>query len=104
MRTTEPEQLLSETVPAKLTAPSRGAVSPDRVSVAVPTTPLTTSVSVAGAASVVVSAPVGEGAAATAGVAPAPAKARAQSATTRGFLMGVPSCGVGRPENSRPPT
>lgn len=104
IRTTEPEQLLSETVPAKLTAPALGAVSPDRASAAAPTVSLTRSVNAVGAASVVVSAPVGVGAAATAGVAPAPAKARAQSATTRGFLMGVPSCGVGRPGGSlRPP-
>lgn len=83
-RITEPEQLLSETVPAKLTACRVGDAALARCAPAV-------------------SAGAPEGAA-TAGAAPAPAMARAKNAATRGFLMWGPLLRRGRPEVVGPPT
>lgn len=86
-RMTEPEQLLSETVPARVTAFSwgDGDVSCDRLAVVDVTTSWTTELTVS------VSAPlptlVAVGSAATAGAVLIPAKARMLSAATRGFLM-----------------
>jgi hypothetical protein len=82
-RTTEPEQLLSETVPAKLTAWTVGAVILDTAAVVDVTASLTTDVVV----SVSTASTVTGLGAATAGAAPAPAITRARSAAPRGFLM-----------------
>lgn len=86
-RMTEPEQLLSETVPARVTALSDGdgEVSWDRPAVADVTTSWTTEVTVS--VSALLPTPAAAGSAATAGAAPIPARARALSTATRGFLM-----------------
>ncbi|GDY63197.1 hypothetical protein SAV14893_025900 [Streptomyces avermitilis] len=76
---TEPEQLLSETVPAKFTARSVGAAE-----VFVPAVDFTAAEVFTAAADFTAAAGSG---AATAGAAPAPAITRAKSAATRGFLM-----------------
>jgi hypothetical protein len=101
MRTTEPEQLLSATVPAKFTPLGAGLVSPDTVSAADVTTSETADVTAP--VSATLPTPVGAASAAVAGAAPAPAIARAQNAAARGFLMGGPLLRRRRPEIFRPP-
>lgn len=89
---TEPEQLLSATVPARLTALSVGAA----VLVAAVVSALTAIVEAEAAGAALTGA-------ATAGAAPAPAMARAKNAATRGFLMWGSPLTTRRPEIFRSP-